>query len=94
MTLLSFCIPTYNRSSLIKKNLDSIIGYKGLEIEVVVVDDCSPDQTEQEINAIKDKRIRYFRNTKNINAVLNIYKSITLAKGEWVFTRYAYTSNG
>lgn len=86
MPLVSFCIPTYNRANLIRSNLMRLLEYKGNNIEVVIVNDNSTDSTHELLSKIKDKRFSYYKNKENINAVLNITRSIESAKGEWVFT--------
>jgi glycosyltransferase involved in cell wall biosynthesis len=84
-TLISFCIPTYKRADLVKRCVMSILEIDSPEIEVVVVDNDSPDDTEEIINSIKDDRINYYRNRTNLGAVMNIIETIKKARGEWVF---------
>ena len=44
---LSICIPTYNRSEVLKESLMQLLKYEGDDIEVVISDNCSPDNTEE-----------------------------------------------
>ncbi len=61
MPKISICIPTYNRSKMLAELLDSIIEQgREDEIEVVVSDDASPDDTVQVGNAYKSK-IKHFK---------------------------------
>jgi len=83
--LISFCIPTYNRAVLVKRCVTSILEIDSANIEVVVIDNASPDATEETIKAIGDRRISYYRNQTNLGAVMNIIETIKKAKGEWVF---------
>jgi len=55
------------------------------QIEIVVVDNDSPDDTEKVINSIDDDRISYYKNQTNIGVAMNIIETIKKAKGEWVF---------
>lgn len=84
--LISFCIPTYNRSVFIHRCVKNILEFKGNQIEVVVVNNNSPDNTEETIKSILDNRISYYKNDRNIGSVKNILKTIKNAKGQWVFT--------
>ncbi len=67
--LLSICIPAYNGSKFIKETLESILSEKHPEVEVVVVDDKSTDDTFEVISRLKDKhpafKIKVIRNNKN-----------------------------
>lgn len=83
---ISFCIPTYNRDQLLKECLSSILDYKGEDIEIVVGDNNSPDNTHEIIKSISDNRIKYFKNEKNLGAVPNIIRTFQEANGEWIFT--------
>ena len=53
-------IPTYNRWPLVKEAINSVLKQSFSDFEVIVVDDGSTDNTREEIEAIKDPRIRYF----------------------------------
>jgi len=83
--LISFCIPTYNRAELVKRCVKSILEIDSREIEVVVVDNASPDSTEETLKSIDDARISYYKNQTNLGAVMNIVQTIRRARGEWVF---------
>lgn len=84
--IISFCIPTYNRAKLVESTVKKILEYSGNDIEVVVVDNNSPDNTQQRIKNINDSRISYYRNDKNLGASLNIIETFKRAKGEWIYT--------
>jgi glycosyltransferase involved in cell wall biosynthesis len=57
----SIVIPTYNRASLIKKTIDSILNQTYTNFEILIVDDGSTDNTEDVINQISDPRIHYYK---------------------------------
>jgi glycosyltransferase involved in cell wall biosynthesis len=54
------------------------------DFEIIVVDDCSTDNSEVVIKSYKDHRIRFFKNEKNLGMVRNTNKALKLAKGEFV----------
>ncbi|MBB6128175.1 glycosyltransferase family 2 protein [Mucilaginibacter lappiensis] len=83
--IISFCIPTYNRSALLKKCIESIIGYQESDIEIVIQDNCSPDDTAQVAGSFKDSRIKYFRNEVNVGPIVNFSKVIESASGKYVY---------
>lgn len=65
---ISIIIPSYNRGYIIKKSIDSILNQSYQNFEVIVVDDCSTDNTEAIVKSISDKRVRYIRLEKNSGA--------------------------
>lgn len=82
--LVSIIIPTFNRGYLIRRALKSCLNQSYANIEVVVVDDCSSDNTEEIVNSLKDKRIRYFRNSKNMGGCFSRNKGIELSRGDYI----------
>ena len=67
--ILSICIPTYNRAEILRQSLESLVTQEGFsEIEVVISDNCSTDNTEKiSMNfCSKYHNIHYFRNEENI----------------------------
>jgi glycosyltransferase involved in cell wall biosynthesis len=82
--MISVIIPTYNRGSLIRRSIDSILNQTYEDIEVVVVDDNSTDDTEDIINEIIDRRIKYFKLNENKGACFARNKGVELSKGEYV----------
>jgi len=62
---ISIIVPIYNAEKYIKKCLDSIINQTKKEIEIILINDGSTDNTENIIKEYKDKRIKYFKNTNH-----------------------------
>lgn len=84
MPLVSVIIPTYNRFELLKKALTSVLNQSFKDFEVLIIDDCSQDETSQIPEHSADRRIRYIRNDRNkgISAVRNI--GIRNSKGTYI----------
>lgn len=83
---VSFIMPAY-KSAFLKEAIESILAQTGDGWELVVVDDCSPDDIRGIVSGFRDPRIRYFRNTENIGGkdlVRQWNHSIGYAEGEWI----------
>jgi len=65
MPLVSVVIPTYRRVSLVPRAIRSVQNQTYKNIEIIVVDDASPDNTEEIVRSIPDPRIRYIRHDRN-----------------------------
>lgn len=68
MPAVSVLIATFNRSRLLRRALASVLKQDFLDYEIVVIDDCSEDDTPQVMAAYADPRIRYVRNEVNVGA--------------------------
>ena len=86
MPKVSISIPTYNGAPFLEECLKSAINQTFSDIEIVIVDDCSTDETFEIAGkyASIDKRIRVFRNKIRSGLVGNWNKSIQYATGEWI----------
>jgi glycosyltransferase involved in cell wall biosynthesis len=58
----SVIIPTYNRSSLVMNAIHSVLDQTYKNLECIVIDDGSIDETEENILRIKDERLKYYKN--------------------------------
>lgn len=81
---VSVIIPTYNRERTIKKSIESVLKQDYGDIEVIVVDDCSTDNTCKVIEGIDDSRLRYIKLQKNSGACKARNVGIENAKGEYI----------
>ena len=77
--LLSIVISTYNRCELLRKNLNFMLEYPGDDIEFLISDNASEDETWAMLQAIKDPRVKVFRNESNygINNVLLLINKVS-----------------
>jgi abequosyltransferase len=84
MKKITFCIPTYNRATFIGECLDSIIAQATPDVEIVIVDGASTDNTKEIIHDYQKKFpfIRYFRREKNLGVDQDILKMVELAQGQ------------
>jgi len=82
---LSICIPTYNRAKFIGAALESIVSQYSHEIEVVISDNASTDNTEEIVLSYQKRfeRIRYVKLVENLGADRNFLNVIDLASGSY-----------
>lgn len=84
--ILSICIPTYNRAQFAYAAAKNILdGWAGDEIEVVVSDNHSIDNTQELLRGIDDSRLKYFRNEQNLGAAFNTHLSFLRATGKYAY---------
>ena len=62
MSGISIIVPIYNAEKYIQKCIDSLVNQTKKELEFILVNDGSTDETEKIIKSYKDKRIKYFKN--------------------------------
>lgn len=79
---VSVVIPTYNRSEVLGRAIDSVLAQTHEDIEIVVVDDASTDETDRVVEGYEDVRYRRFEENKGANAARN--EGIRLADGEFI----------
>ena len=82
--MVSVIIPTYNRAGTIKRAAKSVLSQTYSDIELIIVDDCSTDNTREIVGSIEDLRLKYVRLDKNSGACVARNKGIELAKGEYI----------
>lgn len=83
--VLSICIPTYNRCNYLEDTLKSIIVQLTPEVEIVISDNASTDQTELIVGEFskKYKDIIYSRAEKNNGPDANFLRVVSLGRGEY-----------
>lgn len=82
----SFVLPAY-KATYLQQAMQSILSQTYSDFELIVVDDCSPEDIEGIVSGFKDERISYFRNEKNIGGhdlVGQWNKCLSYAEGEYV----------
>ncbi|MGA1871247.1 MAG: glycosyltransferase family 2 protein [bacterium] len=81
---VSVIIPTYNRAKLLDEAIKSVLEQTYKNFEIIVVDDCSTDNTEEIVKKIKDTRIRYIRHEENHGGSAARNTGIKAAKGDYI----------
>ena len=81
---VSVIIPAYNTEKYIAKAINSALCQTLSNIEVIVVDDCSTDNTVAIVQDFNDPRIKLIRNNNNLGAGGARNKAIAAAQGKWI----------
>jgi glycosyltransferase involved in cell wall biosynthesis len=81
---LSFCIPTYNRADIVYQLVNDILKSTDTDIEVVVRDNASTDDTLYQLQAINDARLVVFSANENEGGLLNGVNVANKARGEFL----------
>ena len=81
---VSVVVPTHNRATLLGRAIDSVLNQTWAEIEILVVDDASTDDTESVVENYDDPRIRYVRHAENRGGSAARNTGIETAEGDFV----------
>ena len=84
MKLVSIIMPAYNCEHFIADSIRSVLAQTYTNWELLVVDDCSTDNTAEVVASFTDPRIHYQRNTHNMGAALTRNKALQYAKGHYI----------
>ncbi len=80
----SIIIPTYNRSHSIVFAIESILEQTFQDFEIIIIDDCSKDNTEEVVKGIQNSKINYFRNETNKERCISRNVGIEKAQGQYI----------
>ncbi len=82
--LVSIIMPSWNTAKWIAESIESVINQTYKNWELIIVDDCSTDNTEEIVKSFNDDRIIFIKNEKNSGAALTRNRALREAKGEWI----------
>ena len=82
---ISVIIPTYNRAEMVCRCVQSILDTHWPNLEIIVVDDCSPDATGAKLQDNFGEKIKYIRNEKNSFQAASRNKGAKIATGDYLF---------
>lgn len=83
--LVSIIMPSYNTAAFIAESIRSVLSQTYANWELLIVDDCSTDATDEVIASfLSDPRICYLKNERNSGAAVTRNRAIREAKGEWI----------
>jgi glycosyltransferase involved in cell wall biosynthesis len=81
---VSVLMATYNRSGIVERSIESVLGQTYESLELVVVDDGSDDETPAVVQSIEDDRIRYVRHDTNRGFAAALDTAARQAEGEYL----------
>ncbi len=80
---VSVCIPTYKGGQTIGPAIASVLAQTFTDFELIVIDDCSPDDTAAVVAGFPDTRVRYLRNDANLGPEGNWNRCLAEARGTY-----------
>ncbi|MEZ9855727.1 glycosyltransferase family 2 protein [Vibrio breoganii] len=86
--LVSIIVPNFNNGRYLSESINSVLEQTYSHLEVIIVDDCSTDNSRELIEKIslKDERVKYYFNQRNMGVSYSRNKGITLAAGDYIST--------
>jgi glycosyltransferase involved in cell wall biosynthesis len=82
---VSFVIPCYKLAHLLSECVTSILTQTYADFEIIIMDDCSPDNTAEVARSFRDPRVKYVRNEQNLGHLRNYNRGISLSCGKYVW---------
>ncbi|MBD2342598.1 glycosyltransferase family 2 protein [Anabaena subtropica] len=82
--LVSVITPTYNRPDYLQAALKSAVQQTYPHIEIIVCDNCSPENPQTLVESFHDSRIRFSRNSSNMGMFANTIKAFQMARGKYI----------
>lgn len=82
---ISVVIFTFNRANLLKQCIESVLSQSFRDIEIIVSDNCSQDNTEATVSSIDDVRVKYFKNNSNLGLQGNLQAGTDRCKGRILY---------
>lgn len=81
---VSVIITTYNRAHLLGRAVESVLKQTYHDFEIIIVDDCSSDDTKEIVRGFKDHRLRYIRHEQNRGNAISRNSGIYSARGKYI----------
>lgn len=81
---VSIIMPSYNTAQYIGQTIDSVLAQTYTDWELIIVDDCSQDNTDEVVGSYKDSRIRYIKNEVNSGAAESRNRALREAGGRYI----------
>ncbi|MCY6482757.1 glycosyltransferase [Clostridium aestuarii] len=84
LPLVSICIPVYNGEKFINQAIITALQQSYENIEIIISDNCSTDNTVKIIESFNDRRIKLHKNSSNDGYLANLNKCLSMANGKYV----------
>jgi glycosyltransferase involved in cell wall biosynthesis len=84
MKRLTVLMPVFNVEAYVVEAINSVLSQTYSDFDLLIIDDCSTDNTEKAVKTVCDNRIRYIRNESNLGLAENLNKGISLIDTELI----------
>ena len=84
MPKISVIMPAYNAEKYIAQAIESILGQTYGDFELIIINDCSQDRTEEIVLSYDDPRIIYLKNEQNLGVAKTLNRGLEVAKGRYI----------
>jgi glycosyltransferase involved in cell wall biosynthesis len=81
---LTICMNTYNRARYVSQSIPTVLSQSFDDFELIVLDAASPDNTEEVVRSLADRRIVYVRTETRIGMTEGWMRCLAMARGEYV----------
>lgn len=81
---VSVILPVYNAENTVKQALISIVNQTYNNLEIIIINDGSNDNTEEIVRSVADSRIIYVKNDKNEGLIYTLNRGLSMATGEYI----------
>jgi glycosyltransferase involved in cell wall biosynthesis len=82
--LVSVIMPVYNTADYVGASIQSILSQSYKNFELIIINDCSTDASDDVITSFNDKRIKYYRNEENKKIVYCRNKAVEYSSGKYI----------
>lgn len=83
---VSVIIPSHNHSQFIERTINSVLQQTFDDFEIIIVDDCSTDNSTDVIDSVKDSRLKKFYLKENLGTVMALNFGLSKANGKYIAT--------
>jgi glycosyltransferase involved in cell wall biosynthesis len=83
--LVSIVVPCFKLAHLLPECVNSILAQTYRNFELLIMDNCSPDNTAEVAQSFHDPRVRHIRNHTDLGHLRNFNKGITMSRGKYVW---------
>ena len=81
---VSVCIPSYNHAQFLEECIYSVLNQTLQDLELIICDDASSDNTLTVIDKIRDQRLKLYQNESNIGPSATAIRANNLSQGEYI----------
>jgi len=81
---VSICIPTYNHAGFLRAAIDSALMQTESDLEIIIIDDCSADETLAVAASYHDRRLRVEKNERRLGEYLSCYRFFENTRGRYL----------